>query len=102
MGLGVTSLSVLVLCLSPSGEQGANSAAMQVSEAIGSIVLIGLGSAIFAGLHQAAARDATAFLLIFLVAAVVALAGSLAAPGRGPCPPVSPSPSDHLAEGNTR
>ena len=41
MGLGVTSLSVLVLCLSPAGEQGANLAAMQVSEAMGSIVLIG-------------------------------------------------------------
>ena len=98
MGLGVTSLSVLVLCLSPFGEQGANSAAMQVSEAIGSIVLIGLGSAIFAELHQAAARDAEAFLLIFLVMAVVAFIGSLAAP-RSRALTTAPSQLvDHLAQ----
>ena len=102
MGLGVTSLSVLVLCLSPSGEQGANSAAMQVSEAIGSIVLIGLSSAIFAGLHQAAARDSTTFLLIFLVAAVVALAGSLAGPRSRAMPTGLSQPVHHLAEGNIR
>ncbi len=73
---------------------------MQVSEAMGSIVLIGLGSAIFAGLHQAAARDAQAFLLIFVVMAVVAVAGSLAAQRSRGLSARPSHPVDHLAEGN--
>lgn len=79
MGLGVTSLSVLVLCVSPTGEQGANSAALQVSDSVGSIALIGLGGAVFAGLHRPGSPDAAAFLLIFLVMAAVPLLGSLVA-----------------------
>jgi MFS family permease len=80
MGLGITSLSVLVLELSPPAEQGANSAALQVSDALGSIVLIGLGGAIFAGLHTTGRDNPGVFLLIFLVMAAIAFVGALVAP----------------------
>ena len=79
MGLGVTSVSVLVLSLSSPAEQGANSAAMQVSEGLASIGMIGLGGAIYAGLRGPGGGDAIAFLLIFALMAAVALLGSLAA-----------------------
>ena len=80
MGLGITSLSVLVLELSPIEEQGANSAAMQVSDALGSIILIGAAGAIFAGLHRAGQDNSGVFLLIFTLMSVVALAGAVIAP----------------------
>lgn len=80
MGLGITSLSVLVLELSPPQEQGANAAALQVSDAFGSIVLIGAAGAIFAGLHTSGRDNAGVFLLIFLVMVAVALAGAIIAP----------------------
>lgn len=79
MGLGITSLSVLVLELSSVAEQGANSAALQVSDALGSIALIGAAGALFAGLHENGQDDAAVFLLIFLVMAAVAFGGSLVA-----------------------
>lgn len=80
MGIGITSLSVLVLELSPDAEQGANSAALQVSDALGSIVLIGLGGAVFAGLHSSQHDNPGVFLLIFVVMAAVAFAGAAFAP----------------------
>ncbi|MDQ1628522.1 MAG: hypothetical protein QOI54_2266 [Actinomycetota bacterium] len=80
MGLGLTSLSVLVLELSPVEQQGANAAALQVSDALGSIVLIGVAGAIFAGLHTAGGDNAGVFLLIFTVMAAVAVGGAVLAP----------------------
>jgi hypothetical protein len=80
MGVGITSLSVLLLELSPPEEQGASSAAMQVSDALGSIVLIGAAGAVFAALHERGQDNADVFLLVFALMAAVALLGSLAAP----------------------
>ncbi len=80
MGIGITSLSVLVLELSPTEEQGANSAAMQVSDALGSIVGIGTAGAIFAGLHDAGQDNSGVFLLIFGFMTLVAVAGAAIAP----------------------
>jgi MFS family permease len=80
MGLGITSLSVLVLELSPVEDQGANAAALQVSDAFGSIVLIGAAGAIFAGLHTAGGDNSGVFLLIFAVMTVVAVTGAVLAP----------------------
>lgn len=83
MGLGLTSLSVLVLELSAPHEQGANASSLQVSDALGSIVLIGAAGAIFAGYAAGVAdtRDvgSAPYLLIDLVMAVVCVAGALAA-----------------------
>jgi MFS family permease len=83
MGLGLTSLSVLVLELSAPHEQGANSSSLQVSDALGSIVLIGAAGAIFAG-YAAGVGDtrdvgSTPYLLIDLVMAAVCVAGALVA-----------------------
>ena len=80
MGVGITSLSVLVLELSPIEEQGANAAALQVSDALGSILFIGAAGAIFAGLHTPGQDNAGVFLLIFAVMTVLALAGAVVAP----------------------
>ena len=83
MGLGLTSLSVLVLELSAPHQQGANSSSLQVSDALGSIVLIGVAGAIFAGYAAGVAdtRDvgSAPYLLIDLVMAAVCVAGALAA-----------------------
>jgi MFS family permease len=86
MGLGLTSLSVLVLELSEPREQGANAASLQVSDGLGSIVLIGAAGAIFAAYAGSATEPtgagdvgATPYLLIDLVMAVVCVAGALAA-----------------------
>jgi hypothetical protein len=78
MGVGVTSLSVLVLGLAPVAEQGASSAALQVSDALGSILLIAAGGALFAGL-PASLGGAPTFLAILVVMAVVAAAGAAVA-----------------------
>ena len=43
MGLALSSTSVVVLDLSPVAEQGFNSAALQVSDALGAIVMVGGG-----------------------------------------------------------
>jgi MFS family permease len=80
MGLGITSLSVLLLELSPIEDQGTNAAAMQVSDAFGSIVLIGAAGAIFAGLHTAGQDNSGVFLLIFGVSTLVAVTGAVISP----------------------
>jgi MFS family permease len=80
MGLGITSLSVLLLELSPIEDQGTNAAAMQVSDAFGSIVLIGAAGAIFAGLHTAGQDNSGVFLLIFGVSTLVAVSGAVISP----------------------
>ena len=79
MGLGLTSLSVLVLELSPVAEQGVNASALQVSDALGSIVMIGTAGAVFAALATGAAQGATPYLVIDAVMATVCVAGALVA-----------------------
>jgi MFS family permease len=79
MGLGLTSLSVLVLELSPIAEQGANASALQVSDALGSIVMIGTAGAVFAALATGRSHGATPYLAIDAVMATVCVAGALVA-----------------------
>jgi MFS family permease len=79
MGLGLTSLSVLVLELSPVAEQGVNASALQVSDALGSIIMIGTAGAVFAALATGATRGATPYLVIDAVMATVCVAGALVA-----------------------
>ncbi len=55
-----------------------------------------------AALHQAAARDSTAFLLIFLATAVAALSGSLAGPRSRALATRLSQPVHHFTEGKTR
>lgn len=79
MGLGLTSLSVLVLELSPVAEQGVNASALQVSDALGSIVMIGTAGAVFAALATGREHGATPYLVIDAVMATVCVAGALVA-----------------------
>ena len=76
MGLGMTSTSVLVLELSPTAEQGRNAAALQVSDALGGVLGIGLAGAVFAALHDPAGDDGPVFTGIWLGLAVVAALGA--------------------------
>lgn len=91
MGLGVTSLSVLLLELSPVDEQGANAASIQVSDSLGSIVLIGTAGALFAGFHGRG-HDPEVYLAIFGLTALVAFAGALVAPRAAPGPAAGAAP----------
>jgi MFS family permease len=76
MGVALTLVSVLVLELSPESEQGANAAALQISDFTGTIVGIGAaGAAITAfGVH----RLTTAMVVADLGLAAVAAIGVLA------------------------
>jgi MFS family permease len=79
MGLAMSSTSVVVLGLSSVQEQGFNSAALQLSDALGSIVMVGLGGAIFAALHGPGSNTGV-FLAIYAVMALVASVGFVLAP----------------------
>lgn len=73
MGLIYPTLSVLTLALSPPAQQGANSSALQLSEAIAVATTLAVGGSLFAALL---ARSVTAaYLSTFAVAALLALLG---------------------------
>jgi MFS family permease len=80
MGLAMTSVGVLLFELSPVEDQGANSASLQLSDALFSVVFIGLAGVIF-GLSHDAAGDITpeVFAQILAVMAALALFGAWAA-----------------------
>lgn len=80
MGLAMSSTSVAVLALSPTHEQGFNSAALQISDALGTTGFVGIGGAVFAALHTPGGSDAGVFVLIYLLMASVALVGVVVAP----------------------
>ncbi|MER7919912.1 MULTISPECIES: MFS transporter [unclassified Streptomyces] len=70
MGLVISSTSVLLLRLSAPEEAGANSAALQISDALSNALLLA-----FAALGGGTAAHPAAFAVVFLAMAVVALAG---------------------------
>ncbi|MFE9096412.1 MFS transporter [Streptomyces sp. NPDC007264] len=87
MGLVISSTSVLLLHLSAPEEAGANSAALQISDALSNVLLLAAGGAAFAALGGGTvARTATgatadgsrpaAFAAVFLPMAAVALVGA--------------------------
>lgn len=84
MGLAVASISVLMMKLSAAEETGANSAALQLSDALGNVVLMGLSGVLFAALGGGALTGTAngptpvgPFAVIFLVMTGVALVGAL-------------------------
>ncbi|MFI9200048.1 MFS transporter [Streptomyces sp. NPDC053048] len=87
MGLTISGGAVLLLRLSEPGEEGANSASLQVSDALGSIVLVGLAGVLFVSCgggsvsaHAGgAAAPPHAFVAVFALASASALAGSYVA-----------------------
>jgi MFS family permease len=78
MGLGMSSMSVLTLWLSPSGEEGRSSSSLQVGDALGSLLGIGLSGALFSALRTPAVPDAGAFAVVWLVMGLVGLLAALA------------------------
>ncbi|MGW4290222.1 MFS transporter [Streptomyces sp. NPDC004673] len=73
MGLVISSTSVLLLKLSAPTEAGANSAALQISDALSNVVLLAAAGAAFATLGS---DGPTAFAAVFLPMAGVALVGA--------------------------
>jgi MFS family permease len=90
MGLAMSSLSVLVLHLSPVPEQGANSAALQVADVVGSVV--GVTIAATAVLVAGAPHLATALQVADPLLALIGVAGLLLVPRVGD-PPVAATSS---------
>ncbi|MFE9428076.1 MFS transporter [Kitasatospora sp. NPDC006697] len=85
MGLMIASISVLMMKLSPPAEAGANSASLQLCDALGTVLLVALAGVLFAGFGggAVAAADAGtgsvargAYAAIFVVMAGVALLGA--------------------------
>ncbi|SMD20746.1 MFS transporter [Kibdelosporangium aridum] len=82
MGLGYSSLSVLTMRYSSLQEQGANAAALQVSERVFSAVLVGLGGVLLA-LLASPQRPSIAMAILDVAMAVIAVIGVvLVRPGR--------------------
>ncbi|MGW1073154.1 MFS transporter [Streptomyces sp. NPDC002537] len=83
MGLTISGGSVLLLKLSRPGEEGTDSASLQISDALGNITLVGVGGVLFAALGgganggaDGAAAPKAAFTVVFLTMAAVALVGA--------------------------
>lgn len=75
MGLGMASVGVLTLQLSPVADQGVNSAALQMSDSMASAVTIGLGGAIYAVGLRAGGTPIWPLLTIDLLMVCLALVG---------------------------
>ncbi|MFD3586502.1 MFS transporter [Streptomyces sp. NPDC058683] len=82
MGLVIASASVLMLRLSAPQEAGANSAALQISDALSNVVLLAVAGAAFASLGggsmtgtAGSGSHPVAFAVVFLPMAAVALVG---------------------------
>jgi hypothetical protein len=83
MGVSIASISVLMLRLSPPAAAGANSASLQMSDALGNVLLVGLAGVLFAWLGGGSVAAAAAgsgargaFAAIFAVLTGVALVGA--------------------------
>jgi len=94
MGTGMSTMNVLMLRLSPAGEEGRSSSALQLGDALGSLLGIGVAGALFSAAHAAAAQ-ATPYVLVWAVLGLAGLTASLVArrvrpaggvpvPGSGP------------------
>jgi MFS family permease len=76
MGMAMASVALLMLKQSPEADQGANSAAIQVSDALFSVVFIGIAGAVYAAAVRGGGSRTWAFWVIDGVMAALALAGS--------------------------
>jgi MFS family permease len=76
MGLAMSSTSLAVMSLSTAAEQGRNASSLNVYDALGASIFVGVAGSIFAALHQSG-NLALTFGLVELSMAVVALLGVL-------------------------
>ncbi|HEX6578715.1 MAG TPA: MFS transporter [Jiangellaceae bacterium] len=80
MGMAMASVGVLLFELSPVEDHGANSASLQLSDALFSITFIGLAGVIFGSAHDPGGHtSAGVFAAILAVMAALALFGAWAA-----------------------
>ncbi|PZF80629.1 MFS transporter [Jiangella anatolica] len=83
MGIATASMSVLLFQLSPVADHGANSAALQVSDALFTATFVGLAGTIFGTGHAESIAETTVdhwvYLVIIVVMACLALFGAWAA-----------------------
>ena len=79
MGHGDDERSVLVMQQSPPADQGANAAALQISDSTLSVLFIGLGGTVLAA-GGGEAADVGTFLIIFVIMAAVGAVAALVAP----------------------
>jgi len=86
MGLGMSSMSVLTLSLSPLGEEGRNSASLQVGDSLGSLLGIGLAGALFSVLQSRSVPDGTSYAAVWLAMGVTGLLATLASLRVRPAP----------------
>ncbi|MFG3259150.1 MFS transporter [Streptomyces sp. NPDC048172] len=86
MGMVISSLSVLLLRLSAPEETGRNSAALQMSDSLSNVLLLAATGAVFAalgggavsvesGAEEGSAAKPAAFVVVYLVSALVAALG---------------------------
>lgn len=78
MGLSMSSNAVLLFDLSPEGDRGANSAAIQMSDSLGGVLVIGAAGVIYAAERHVVAPT-TLFLLLFGLSFTVMLAAIVVA-----------------------
>ncbi|SEE32186.1 MFS transporter [Jiangella alba] len=83
MGIATASMSVLLFQLSPVADHGANSASLQVSDALFTATFVGLAGTIFGSAHAESITQTTVdnwvYLVIIGVMAALALFGAWAA-----------------------
>lgn len=79
MGIGMTTVSVTAMRQSPANEQGANSAALSVTDMLGSALAIGIGGALINVIGHAKDQIATGFIVIVLLMGVIGLAATFLA-----------------------
>jgi MFS family permease len=79
MGLCFGAIGTLTLELSEPEDQGANSAALQVCDSVGSVLLLGIAGAIYAAALAAGVVGAATFATIWWVMAAVGAAGAVLA-----------------------
>lgn len=94
MGLVMSSTGVLTLRYSAVGQEGRNSSALQLSDALGGALGIGLSGAAFAAWHDPVGGDTGLFTAMWLAAAGVALLVSAAGLRAGPAPADRPVSAD--------
>ncbi|MFD7653157.1 MFS transporter [Actinosynnema sp. NPDC059797] len=78
MGLAMSSLSVLTLAASSDVDRGFNSAALQISDMLGSALLVGLGGVLIASVASADAPTAAVLPFDLLMAGLAVLGAVLA------------------------
>lgn len=91
MGMAMAAMSTLTLQMSAPEEAGNNSAALQVSDALGTVTMMSLGGALFAALHRGEGQDAGVFAAIYTVMLGVAVLGAVLAPRVRPAQQMSHS-----------